>query len=62
MYGHMTCVENTLMMSHDITHAVQALTDRRLQDGYHLVNKVETIREKLLLGANQVNKCTINKL
>ena len=47
--------ENTLLSSSDISHSIRSLSDRKLHDGYRLVNKIENTKEKLLIGSNQVS-------
>ena len=47
--------ENTLLSSSDISHSIRSLSDRKLHDGYRLVNKIENTKEKILIGSNQVS-------
>ena len=47
-------LENTLLSTTDVVHAIRSLGDRKLHDGYKLVNKIETTREKILVGSSQV--------
>ena len=37
-----------------MAHAIRTLPERRLLDGYRLVSKIESTRDKLLLGFHQV--------
>ena len=46
--------ENTLLSISDVAHAIRTLPERRLLDGYRLVSKIESTRDKLLLGFHQV--------
>ena len=41
----------------DVAHAIRTLPERRLLDGYRLVSKIESTRDKLLLGFHQVSGC-----
>ena len=41
----------------DVAHAIRTLPERRLLDGYRLVSKIESTRDKLLLGFHQVCVC-----
>ena len=47
-------LESTLLSTTDVVHAIRSLGDRKLHDGYKLVNKIETTREKILVGSSQV--------
>ena len=49
--------ENTLLSMSDVAHAIRTLPERRLLDGYRLVSKIESTRDKLLLGFHQVGVC-----
>ena len=49
--------ENTLLSMSDVAHAIRTLPERRLLDGYRLVSKIESTRDKLLLGFHQVCVC-----
>ena len=42
------------MSSSNVARAIRRLTERQLNDGYQLVNKINSTREKLLVGADQV--------
>ena len=48
------CVENTLLSSPNVARGIRRLTERQLCDGYQLVNKINSTRDKLLVGADQV--------
>ena len=37
-----------------MARTIRRLTERQLNDGYQLVNKINSTREKLLVGADQV--------
>lgn len=49
------CVENTLLSSSKVARSIRRLSERQLTDGYQLVNKINSMREKLLVGVDQVN-------
>lgn len=49
-----TLTENTLLSVSDVAHTVRTLPERKLSEGYRLVGKIESTREKVLLGFHQV--------
>lgn len=52
-----TFPENALLSQPDLARSVRSLPERRLLDGYRLVGKIESTREKLLIG--QHTRCKI---
>ena len=49
-------IENTLLSSCNVARGIRRLTERQLTDGYQLVNKINSTRDKLLVGADQVTQ------
>jgi len=48
--------ENTLLSTTSgVANSISKLPERQLVDGYHLLNKINSTRDKLSIGADQVS-------
>ena len=54
--------ENTLLSVPDVAYAIRTLPERKQLDGYRLVSKIESTRDKLLLGFHQVCVCAHQRM
>ena len=57
---HFLFAENALLSQPDLAHSIRSFPERRLLDGYRLVSKIESTREKFLMA--QHNRCKIGKM
>ena len=53
-------VENALFSQPDLARSIRSLPERRILEGYRLVGKIESIREKFLIG--QHHRCKIGEV
>lgn len=51
--------ENALLSQPTLAHSIQSLSERQILDGYRLVSKIESTREKFLLG--QQHYCKLGR-